>query len=398
LRWALAIAALLLGGCAPREAPPSALPPPVAAQLTLTRVDFTELPGWSDDQLAEALPALRLSCAALVAQPADLPVGPNALAGTVADWKPLCAELPGADADSSVLRQFFEASFLPLAVAGPDGPDGLFTGYYEPELVGSRRHSGKFATPLYRRPGDLVTVDLGDFRADLKGEALAGRVIDGRLKPYFTRAEIDAGALTGRGLELLWLADPIDAFFLSVQGSGRVRLAEGGTTRIGFAGSNGHPFTAIGRRLVERGQLARDNVSMQAVRGWLRSHPSEAGALMAENARYIFFREAGGDGPTGTQGGRLTPGRSLAVDAALLPLGVPLWLDTTWPAGTPTAGQPLQRLVVAQDTGGAIKGAVRGDVFWGTGEAALAIAGPMKQRGRYFLLLPTTVVERRPVS
>jgi membrane-bound lytic murein transglycosylase A len=398
LRRALAIAALLLGACAARETSPPAQPSPVAAQLTLTRVGFTELPGWSDDRLAEALPALRSSCAALVVQPADRPVGPNALAGTVADWKPLCAALPGAAADSALLRQFFEASFLPLAVAGPDGPDGLFTGYYEPELVGSRRHSGKFATPLYRRPGDLVTVDLGDFRADLKGEALAGRVIDGRLKPYFTRGEIDAGALAGRDRELLWLADPTDAFFLSVQGSGRVRLAEGGTTRVGFAGSNGHPFTAIGRRLVERGELARENVSMQAVRDWLRAHPSEAGALMAENARYIFFREVEGDGPIGTQGVALTPGRSLAVDAALLPLGVPLWLDTTWPAGTPAAGQPLRRLMVAQDTGSAIKGAVRGDVFWGTGEAALAIAGPMKQRGRYFLLLPAAVVERRPVS
>jgi membrane-bound lytic murein transglycosylase A len=398
LRRALAIAALLLGACASREASPPAQPPPVAARLTLTPVGFAELPSWTGDRLAEALPALRSSCAALGAQPDDRPVGPDALAGRVADWKPLCARLPGADAGDAVVQQFFEAWFLPLTVAGPDGPDGLFTGYYEPELGGSRRHSGKFAVPLYRRPGDLVSVDLGEFRADLKGETLAGRVVDGRLEPYFTRAEIDAGALADRELELLWLADPIDAFFLSVQGSGRVRLIEGGTTRVGFAGSNGHPFTAIGRRLVEQGELAREDVSMQAVRDWLRAHPSQAGTLMAENARYIFFREVEGAGPTGTQGVPLTPGRSLAVDAALLPLGVPLWLDTTWPAGTPAAGQPLRRLMVAQDTGGAIKGAVRGDVFWGTGEAALAIAGPMKQRGRYFLLLPAAVVERPPAS
>jgi membrane-bound lytic murein transglycosylase A len=397
LRRALAIAALLLGACAPRETPPSTGAPPAPAPLTLTRVGFAELPGWRDDRVAEALPALRSSCAALVAQPADRPVGPNGLAGTVADWRPLCAALPGANADDALLRQFFESSFQPLAVVGSDGPEGLFTGYYEPELVGSRQRSSKFATPLYRRPGDLVTVDLGEFRADLKGESLAGRVVDGRLKPYLIRSEIDAGALAGRGLEMLWLADPIDAFFLSVQGSGRVRLAEGGTTRVGFAGSNGHPFTAIGRRLIERGELTRENVSMQAVRDWLRAHPSEARSVMDENARYIFFREVE-DGPTGTQGVPLTPGRSLAVDAALLPLGVPLWLDTTWPAGTPAAAQPLRRLVVAQDTGNAIKGAVRGDVFWGTGDAALAIAGPMKQRGRYFLLLPASVVERRPVS
>ena len=221
-----------------------------------------------------------------------------------------------------------------------------------------------------------------------------GRMVDGLLQPYYDRRAIDAGALTGRGLELLWLADPIDAFFLQAQGSGRVRLAEGGSLRVGYAASNGLAPTMIGRILVERGELTKETATMQTVRQWLRDHPAEATGLMEMNARYIFFREVPGDGPLGALGVALTPGRSMAVDANLVPLGAPLWLDTTYPAGTPEAGRPLRRLVVAQDSGSAIKGVVRGDLYWGSGEAALLYAGPMKQQGRYYLLLPKTVADR----
>jgi membrane-bound lytic murein transglycosylase A len=280
---------------------------------------------------------------------------------------------------------------VPFAVSDADG---LFTGYYEPELVGSRRRSAAFPIPLYRRPPDLVIADLADFRADLKAERLVGRIVDGRLEPYHRHADIDAGVLAGRGLELLWLADPIDAFFLQVQGSGRVNLAEGGSVRVGYAANNGHPYTTIGRILVERGEMTKEAATMQTVRQWLRDQPDQATAVMQANARYIFFREVEGDGPIGSLGVALTPGRSLAIDASLLPLGAPMWVDTTYPAGTPEAGRPLRRLMVAQDTGGAIKGAVRGDIYWGSGEAALEYAGPMKQRGRYYLLLPKAVAER----
>ncbi|MGH6961386.1 MAG: murein transglycosylase A, partial [Dongiaceae bacterium] len=296
--------------------------------------------------------------------------------------------LDGVGGGEDPARRYFETVFAPFAVAGPDGADGLITGYYEPELAGSRSRSPAFPAPIYRKPPDLVVVDVN-------GESVVRRIEDGRLEPYPTRAEIDAGALAGRKLELLWLTDPIDAFFLQVQGSGRVRLAEGSTMRVGYAASNGHPFVAIARRLIERGELTRESASMQAVRDWLRAHPHDATALMQENPRYIFFREIEGDGPVGAQGVVLTAGRSLAVDGGLMPLGAPLWLDTTWPAGTPLAGQPLRRLMIAQDVGGAIKGAVRGDVFWGTGEAALALAGPMRQRGRYYLLLPRELADRR---
>jgi membrane-bound lytic murein transglycosylase A len=246
--------------------------------------------------------------------------------------------------------------------------------------------------PIYRRPDDLVMVELGDFRADWRGERIAGRVIDGALKPYPDRLAIERGALTGRGLELLWVADPIDAFFLEIQGSGRIALADGSTVRIGYAAQNGHPYVAIGRALVARGALAKDRVSMRTIRDWLASHPGEAGAVMDLNPSYVFFKEIPGDGPVGAQGLVLSPGRSLAVDPKFMPLGVPLWLDVDMPREL--TGR-LRRLVVAQDTGGAIRGPVRGDLFCGTGAAAGEVAGAMQQRGGYWLLLPKPAAERR---
>lgn len=391
LRWVVgcwvAVNPWFLIGCDAREPPPSA----EGAAVSLRVVTFDDLAGWTEDRTAEALPAIRATCKAVGAKPAAEWIGPQGLAGTAGDWQAACSAMAELEPADAALRQYFETGFVPFAI---DAADGLFTGYYEPELVGSRTRSAAFPVPLYRRPADLVTADLGDFRADLKAERLVGRVVDGRLEPYHRRADIDAGVLAGQDLELLWLADPIDAFFLQVQGSGRVNLAEGGSVRVGYAASNGHPYTAIGRTLVERGQMTKEAATMQTVRRWLRDHPDQAISLMQMNARYIFFREVEGDGPIGSLGVALMPGRSLAIDASLLPLGAPMWLDTTFPPGTPEAGQPLRRLMLAQDTGGAIKGAVRGDVYWGSGEAALRYAGPMKQQGRYYLLLPKALADR----
>jgi membrane-bound lytic murein transglycosylase A len=353
----------------------------------LRQIAFRDLPGWGDDTLLQALPALRASCGVLDAKPADAAVGPDGMAGTAGDWRAACRALAAAGSADGTLRRAIETWFVAFAVADADGPEGLFTGYYEPELRGSRKRTAAYAVPLYRQPPDLVKVET-------EGEMQVGRMVDGRLRPYHTRKAIDGGVLAGQGLELLWLADPIDAFFLQAQGSGRVRLVEGGSLRVGYAASNGHPPTIIGRILVERGELTKEAATMQTVRQWLRDHPAETTALMQMNARYIFFREISGDGPVGSLGVALTPGRSLAIDSSLLPLGAPLWLDTTYPANTPEAGRPLRRLVVAQDTGSAIKGAVRGDIYWGSGEAALRYAGPMKQPGRYYLLLPRSVADR----
>ena len=247
--------------------------------------------------------------------------------------------------------------------------------------------------PLYIRPPELVSVDLGRFRADLKGKRIAGRVEDGALVPYFDRTAIQEGALDGRGLELVWVDDPVDAFFLEIQGSGRVVLPDGSEMRLGYAGTNGFQYTAIGRELVSAAPSPRRG-SMQSIRDWLQANPEAGSEVMRTNASYVFFRELSGEGPVGSLGVALTPERSLAVDPLFVPLGVPVWLDTTFPAGAsgdPGGTLPLRRLLVAQDTGGAITGPVRGDVFWGHGEDAAATAGTMRQPGRLWLLLPKTV-------
>jgi membrane-bound lytic murein transglycosylase A len=380
------LAAALLGAC--EKKPPVEAP----ARLVLSPVAFDDMPGWAEDQLSEALPAFARSCARLAGQPAERPVGPDGLGGRVGDWRPACRALAALPAgDDTAARVALEAQFTPFLAQDNARETGLLTGYYEAELRGALFPGGPYKVPVYGKPADLVTVNLGLFRADLKGRRVVGRVEDGRLVPYHTRRAIDGGVLGEGALELLWADDPVDVFFLHVQGSGRARLPDGSERRIGFAASNGHDFFAIGRALIEEGKVPPEQASMQGIRAWLRAHPEEARAIMERNARYIFFRWIEGEGPIGAQGVALTPGRSLAVDPAFLPLGVPIFLDTTWPA----RDRPLRRLVVAQDVGGAIKGPLRADFYWGSGEAALKEAGRMKQELRLYLLLPKAVAERR---
>ncbi|HYH18142.1 MAG TPA: murein transglycosylase A [Azospirillum sp.] len=373
--------------------------PPPPDRLTLAPLSFRDLPGWTDDRVAEAVPALQRSCARFRGQPADKPVGPNGIGGTVADWTAVCAELaslpagddaPDKDAPDrdARARTFFETWFIPYAAGNNGTRRGLFTGYYEPELKGSRVPDAAFPVPLYKKPADLVMVDLGEFAERWRGERIAGRVVDGRLKPYEDRAAIEAGALRGKGLELAWVDDPIGAFFLQIQGSGRVTLPDGGVVRVGYAGQNGHKYVAIGKELIDRGALKREEVSLQTIRAWLLANPDQAAGLMNRNPSYVFFQELKGGGPNGAQGVALTPGRSLAVDPKFLPYGVPVWLDAEDPLDK---AQRLRRLLVAQDTGGAIRGPVRGDVFWGHGPDAEQRAGVMKSAGEYVLLLPRTV-------
>ncbi len=390
-------ASLIFLSLAACERKPPTPPAPVSKELTLGPAEFGALPGWTEDPMVEALPALRRSCARILRTDSGAAIGPRAVGGTAGDWREACTALEAlVEAENDELRRALETHFTPLRVAAGDDPKGLFTGYFEAELDGARAPSPHFSVPLYRRPPDLLSANLGSFADDLAGRTIYGRVAGDRFVPYASRAEIEGGALVGRGLELLWVADPVEAFILQIQGSGRIRLVEGGATRIGFAAANGHPFYAIGRALIERGALSKDNASMLEIRAWLKAHPEQAPPLMQLNRRYIFFHEIDGDGPIGAEGVALTPGRSLAIDTALLPLGAPLWLDTYWPAAPQ---RPLRRLMVAQDTGAAIQGAVRGDVFWGTGEAALEQAGRMKSVGQYWLLVPKSVAARvRPTS
>ncbi len=366
-------------------------------QLSLTRVSFADLPGWRGDDLEGFAGALIRSCHVIKAQKPDRLIGPKGRFGRAGDWDAVCrqaATLPEA-ASGQTVRSFVEREFIPLAVRNHDRAQGKFTGYYEPELRGSLRREGAYQVALLGAPADLVSVNLGAFNPQWRGQRIAGRVAGGKLQPLQPRAEIAAGALTNETLELLYVDDPVDAFFLHIQGSGRVRLEDGRVIRLGYAGQNGHPYVAIGKNLVQSGALARENVSMQTIRAWLEAHPGERDSVLAGNPSYVFFRVLdGGDpglGPPGAQNVPLTPGRSLAVDADFHALGVPMWLDTVAPQGDKTA--PLQRLMVAQDTGGAIRGPVRGDVFWGFGEQAAQTAGRMNSDGRMFILLPRAVAE-----
>ncbi len=380
--WLAGIVAIVVS-CAPVEEPPE--------KLVLSRVGYQALPGWSTDAQSEALIAFEKSCGRLLTLPDDRSMGVDGIAGTVGDWRPACEAFPNLSSSDATTRAYFERWFDPYLVANNDDVEGLFTGYYEASLNGSRKQSARFATPLHARPNDLVMVDLGEFRDHLKGERIAGRVQHGRLKPYEERAEIVSGALDARNLEIVWVDDPVDAFFLQIQGSGRIALDDGSEIRVGYAGQNGHPYTAIGKVLIESGALTREAVSMQSIRSWLEANPAEADQVMNANRSYVFFDVLDGDGPLGAQGIALTTGRSLAVDRKFMPLSAPIWLDSVSPLPDGSGEQALQRLFIAQDTGGAIRGPVRGDVYWGHGETAAAIAGRMKSRGRYFLLLPKTL-------
>lgn len=382
---AVLVLAMGLAACEKKVRPPA---PP----LSFTQVDFADLPGWSGDDLGAALPALVRSCARLAGRGEGASLGAGWVGGMAADWRAPCAAIGGAGPGAA--RGLLETWFVPFAMATPKGETGLITGYYEAELNGALFPGGDFTAPIYARPDDLVTVDLGAFAPELKGQNIVGKLDGGRLNPYPARADIDAGLLSGRGMELLWAEDPVDVFFLHIQGSGKVRFPDGGERRIGYAMSNGRAFTGIGRLLLDAGKIPRSQASMQGIRAWLRANPREGRAFMERNARYIFFRWIDGPGPIGAQGVALTAGRSIAVDPRFVPYGMPVFLDTTWPG----EDRPLRRLMVAQDTGAAIKGPLRADFFWGTGEAALDFAGGMKQRGRFYILVPKAVAERRAAA
>ncbi len=371
----------------------SAPPQPGEAQpvLTLKPIAFADLDGWDRDNQAAALAAFMRSCAAMLKQPADKPMDGDGFAGTVGDWHGDCRDAQGVrPGDPIAARRFFEDRFRAFSVRLGSNPDGLFTGYYAPIVAGSRTPDATFHVPLYRMPPELVMVDLGAFRPSLKGERIAGKVEGSRLVPFASRGEIVSGALQGRGLEIMYLRDPVDAFFLQIQGSGLVRQPDGSLIRLGYAAQNGHPYTAIGKLLIERGALAREDVSMQTIRAWVNAHPDEGRALMDANASYVFFEEQQAEGAIGSQGVVLTGGRSMAIDRKHMPLGAPLWLDIASEDGK----RKIRRLVVAQDTGGAIRGGVRGDFYWGEGDKAEAAAGAMKDPGRYYILLPVPLAEK----
>lgn len=354
---------------------------------TLSLANLSSLEGWQSHDHAAARQAFRLSCREMLEQGAGFG-RPVRFGGSPSSWRNAClAAFEAGDA-----RIYFERLFRAYHVHDPVRPEGLFTGYYEPEVEGSRSQSATFHVPIYRRPPDLVSFPHGE-----AGSPAYGRLVNGEPASYFTRREIEEGALAGQELEIVWLRDWADAFFIQIQGSGRVRLAEGGMLRLSYAAKSGHAYTGIGGLLVQRGVLPEHGMSMQAIRSWMAQHPRQARELMWENQSFVFFREVALEDPAlgamGAQHVQLTPRRSLAVDRGLWMFGTPVWLDTQAPAGAAHALAPFRQLVVAQDTGSAIKGLARGDVYWGFGDAAAQIAGPMKSAGIMTVLLPHEVAD-----
>jgi membrane-bound lytic murein transglycosylase A len=382
-RASLLVSAIVVAGVmqacttVPPVAPKPPAQPPVKPAELFRPTTFSALPGWAQDDLRQAWPAFMASCEVLVRKP---------------DWKEPCTIARSVDAGSEqAVRLFFESFFTPNQVINPDGSEqGLITGYYEPLLRGARKRGGPYQTPLYRAPDDLLTIDLASVYPELKGLRLRGKVVGKKVVPYPARDELEQSN-TLVGSELVWVDDPIEAFFLQVQGSGRVQLVDGKETiRVAYADQNGRPYKSIGRYLVDKGELPLSQASMQGIKSWVQANPGRRQELLNVNPSYVFFKEEKlpdpSKGPKGALGVPLTAQRSIAIDTQYVPLGAPVFLATT----KPNSDASLQRLMLAQDTGGAIRGAVRADFFWGFGAAASEASGRMRQLGRMWVLLPKT--------
>lgn len=385
-------ALLLLAACA--QQPQKALPPTTAATCPckqaptepaapaaapLAAAQYEDLPGWRDDDPAPAFQAFLAECASLQKQ--SLWQATCASARSLADSTP--------DIDASALRTWFEVQLQPWQLVNPDASrSGLITGYYEPVMKGSRTRKAPYTTPVFGVPDDLIVVDLGELYPELKHMRLRGRLEGRKLIPYYSRAEWSLEAM--RRTPLLWVSDPIDFFFMQIQGSGQIQLDDGTRIRLNYADQNGYPYRSIGRWLIDNGEIKPEQASMQGIKAWARAHPARLQELLNTNPSLVFFRElkAEGSGPQGALGIALTPERSLAVDTRYTPLGAPMWLSTT----QPNSDVPLQRLMLAQDTGGAIRGPVRADFYWGSGPEAGSQAGKMKQSGSLWVLLPRSYV------
>jgi peptidoglycan lytic transglycosylase A len=358
----LLLSALVLSGCVTR--PPGIGDP----------VEWSKLQNWESDNHSAAWAGFLKSCQKL---------------NNKAQWREVCllANNAGVTSDTQA-REFFETHFevRPVYAEGGDA-EGLITGYYEPLLQGSLEKTEEFRYPIYAAPEDLLTVALGNVYPQLKDMRLRGRLDGKRIVPYYDRAQLDGNQELLAGNELLWVNDLVDVFFLHVQGSGQVELVDGSKVAVGYAAQNGHPYRSIGRTLIEMGELEQEEVTLFTIKDWLESNPGRMHAVLAENPSYVFFdlKDAEAGGPVGSLNVALTPRRSIAVDRNVIPLGAPVWLQTTLPNEQET---PFNQLMLAQDTGGAIKGHVRADVFWGRGDEAEKMAGLMKQQGNLYVLLP----------
>lgn len=377
--WTLSLiitCTLFLGACQDKEPAPTPAPPKQATGPMLGEaLTWDNVPGWSLDQAQEAWPALLNNC--------------TVMAKKEATWQAICQAAqsnPATDAVSA--RTFFEQFFTPYQLFGENlKAEGLLTGYYEPLLQGSYQQTERFQYPIYSPPRDMLTIELAELFPELKDKRVRGRLVEGnRVVPYYDRATIDGPNKPLASQEIIWVDNKEDLFFLHIQGSGRVQLPDGKVVGVAYANQNGLPYVAIGKRLQEWGKLQPGTINMFSIKQWIRDNPNEADKLLNENPSYVFFslRENIDQGPVGSLAVPLTAGRSLAVDRKVIELGTLMWIDSTYP----DTNQPLQRLMFAQDTGGAIKGDLRGDFFFGTGQQAETWAGHMKQKTRFYILQP----------
>jgi membrane-bound lytic murein transglycosylase A len=344
----------------------------------LKPANWSDIDGFAEDDSVLTWPAWLLSCSTLINKP---------------QWQTACAAAKILNkTNKQAVQAYFAQYFNVYSANNQDGTDtGLITGYYEPLLKGSRTKSSQYLHPLYKQPADLITVELGDIHPELKNKRVRGKLVadkDGRNKlvPYLSRADIEANPAPLEGNELVWINDIIDVFFLQIQGSGLVKLDNGENVHVGYADQNGQAYNSVGRILIERGELTKDQASMQGIKNWARNNLGKLRDLLNSNPSYVFFRElpAGLPGPIGALGVPILAERSVAIDPKYIPIGAPIFLSTT----QPNSQTPLKRLMVAQDTGGAIKGGVRADFFWGAGDGAGKQAGAMKQAGKIWVLLP----------
>jgi membrane-bound lytic murein transglycosylase A len=371
------------GATAPRDA------------LALTRVRFSELPGWADDKLAEAVPSFRRSCDQLRGLGDDAPVGFDGHGGRARDWRRACAAAarlrPG---DDRAARAMFEAEFAAYAAAGVGGPTGKLTGYYVAELHASRTRHGAFQIPVLGRPDDLAMVDLSGFVKDSHGRRIWGRIERGELVPYYTRQDIRLGRLAGRGLELMYVDDPVDLLFAQIEGSAKATLEDGATVWLEFAGKNGRAYRGVGGILRGSGLVKPGQGTMQGIRAWFRAHPGRFDEIADQDASYVFFKVSKLAGAVGSQKTILTAQRSMAVDRAFIAMSTPIWVEAHAPVpGVPGTTALWHHLLIAQDTGAGIVGAVRGDIYWGDDADAAELGGRMGGPGRYWVLLPRGVAK-----
>lgn len=354
---------------------------------------FKELPGWETADVSNSLIVFQKSCKTFLKQNPDNKAGSQEIPLQVKDWQPACREAMQIEhVTDDKARVFFQKWFTPVEFYTHQSVKGLFTGYYLPLLHGSYTKTKEFNVPIYGMPSNMVTINPNDFGYGTLTRRIVGRVENGKVVPFYNRAAINNGAIHDKAPVLVWVNSHVDRLFMEIQGSGVVKLPNGEKLYLGYEAENGAAYTPIGKVLVNRGVMTKENASMQRIRAWLESHPEEIHNIMNQNESFVFFRVLKHSAAMGAQGIELTAGYSLAVDRKWIPLGTPLWLTTTHPDAQSQEQHQLQRLMIAQDTGGAIRGQVRGDVFWGYGKKATNIAGLMKNEGHYWLLLPRQVV------